>query len=92
MSRDKRRRICTRAARTAIVYALQVDTSGDGRIDVEEFKAGCAQLSRYGLEVKNPEAEFARIDANGGGIVLFDEFAHWVRAAPRPARAVACAG
>lgn len=25
----------------------------------------------------NPEEEFAKIDTNGGGIILFDEFCDW---------------
>merc|ERR1712146_242386 len=30
-----------------------------------------------GLKIDNPEAEFKAIDKNGGGIILFDEFADW---------------
>jgi hypothetical protein len=31
----------------------------------------------FGIEIAQPEAEFAKIDANSGGQVLFDEFADW---------------
>ena len=44
---------------------------------LDEFKAG---LDKIGLAMseEEAEAEFATIDKNGGGVVLFDEFCHWV--------------
>ena len=53
-----------------------IDASSDQRVDIDEFVAGCATLPRFGIEVKDPRADFARIDVNGGGMILFDEFAH----------------
>ena len=32
------------------------------------------------LQPDQVDAEFARIDANGGGLILFDEFADWALA------------
>eukprot|EP00429_Kryptoperidinium_foliaceum_P051278 CAMPEP_0176113968 /NCGR_PEP_ID=MMETSP0120_2-20121206/57231_1 /TAXON_ID=160619 /ORGANISM="Kryptoperidinium foliaceum, Strain CCMP 1326" /LENGTH=581 /DNA_ID=CAMNT_0017448195 /DNA_START=61 /DNA_END=1803 /DNA_ORIENTATION=+ len=46
----------------------------DRRITVDEFKM---VLSLCGVQVANPEAEFRKIDKNGGGFVLFDEFCHY---------------
>ena len=31
----------------------------------------------FGVKIEQPEAEFAKIDTNSGGQVLFDEFADW---------------
>ena len=57
----------------------QLDTSGDRRLDVDEFEAACSSglLSDWGVAVSDPVAEFAKIDLDKGGQVLFDEFAHW---------------
>jgi len=55
-----------------------VDTGSDRRIDVREFQAG---LSKMGLSLSDQEAqqEFAKIDGNHGGQVLFVEFCGYVR-------------
>eukprot|EP01084_Bolivina_argentea_P126607 224146_1 len=34
-------------------------------------------MSRWGVDLPDPEAAFAEVDLNGGGQVLFDEFAVW---------------
>mmetsp|Transcript_74354 Transcript_74354/g.131485 ORF Transcript_74354/g.131485 Transcript_74354/m.131485 type:complete len:490 (-) Transcript_74354:109-1578(-) len=56
----------------------QVDTGADRRMDVREFQGG---LSKLGLSMSDHEAqqEFAKIDSNHGGQVLFVEFCAWVR-------------
>uniref|UniRef100_A0A7S2UYA6 EF-hand domain-containing protein n=1 Tax=Fibrocapsa japonica TaxID=94617 RepID=A0A7S2UYA6_9STRA len=51
----------------------EIDTGDDRRIDLNEFKAGMAKLGNF-LEEENAATEFAKIDTNGGGQVLFDEF------------------
>ena len=53
-----------------------VDADKDGRLVLDEFKAGCATL---GIEISSAEAakEFAICDTDGGGMVLFEEFATW---------------
>ena len=55
----------------------QMDVDGDRRLDADEFEAACASglLVRWGVHVADPPREFAKIDLNGGGVVLFDEFA-----------------
>ena len=57
----------------------QLDTSGDRRLDTDEFEEACAAgiLSDWGVHVCDPAREFAAIDLDGGGMILFDEFAHW---------------
>jgi len=46
----------------------------DRRIDAGEFKM---VLSLCGVSVPNADAEFRKLDKNGGGQVLFDEFCHY---------------
>ena len=55
----------------------RVDTSGDGRVSKEEFKMAIPLIERWGVKIKNPEAAFKQIDADGGGMILFNEFAAW---------------
>lgn len=35
-------------------------------------------LACWGIEIDDPEKTFKEIDTNGGGKILFDEFAAWV--------------
>jgi Ca2+-binding EF-hand superfamily protein len=63
----------------------RVDASFDGRISLDEFKRALALLNAWGVRVSeaHAEAEFAKIDENGGGSILFDEFACTARARSR---------
>jgi len=60
-----------------------IDTDDDRRIDFDEFRHGLKLLDMK-LSAKQAQAEFNDIDENGGGVVLFDEFAAWAaeRACP----------
>jgi hypothetical protein len=56
----------------------------DRRMSYPEFEVAIPKLIAWGLEPEverviqsNPQAVFQSIDDNGGGVVLFDEFAHW---------------
>ena len=55
----------------------RVDTDGDKRISKKEFIAGRHQLERWVGPIMDMEAEFDEVDADGGGMVLFDEFCDW---------------
>ena len=55
----------------------KVDSSDDHRLNFEEFKQALPKFEQWGITVEDPEAEFKVIDENGGGQILFDEFAHW---------------
>jgi len=57
----------------------EIDTSNDRRIDFNEFKRAIPSLARNGVNISAGDAAsvFASIDKNGGGFVLFDEFAEW---------------
>jgi hypothetical protein len=55
----------------------RLDTSDDRRLDIEEWRAGVAVLAQHGVRVDDADDEFRRIDVNGGGKVLFDEFCEW---------------
>jgi len=52
------------------------DTDDDHRITLNEMKKGCSLM---GLRMSDREVqqEFEKMDANGGGLVLFDEFCDW---------------
>lgn len=54
-----------------------IDQDDDRRIDFNEFTQG---LNFVGLNLPQDEAEveFDKLDRNGGGVVLFDEFCAWV--------------
>mmetsp|Transcript_54218 Transcript_54218/g.117188 ORF Transcript_54218/g.117188 Transcript_54218/m.117188 type:complete len:657 (-) Transcript_54218:199-2169(-) len=56
----------------------------DRRLSFSEFEAAVPRLLEWGMEPataatlqEDPAAVFRQIDDNGGGVVLFDEFAHW---------------
>lgn len=54
----------------------KLDVSADGRLSIEEFRRGASKL-KPPIQPSEVDAEFERLDANGGGLVLFDEFAAW---------------
>ena len=56
----------------------ELDADDDRRIELDEFTAGMAKLG-VALETSEAEAEFAKIDGNNGGKVLFDEFCTYVQ-------------
>ena len=53
-----------------------IDKDKDGRLNVEEFKVGCATVG-LDLPAAEAEAEFKKCDADGGGVILFAEFCTW---------------
>ena len=55
----------------------QIDTSDDNCLSIEEFKKVLPTMKKWGLEITDPNAEFAAMDENGGGKVLFDEFSEY---------------
>jgi hypothetical protein len=52
----------------------------DRRVSYEEFQTSLPQLQAWGVTVDDPSAQFATIDKNGGGMILFDEFSQWAMA------------
>merc|ERR1712121_217339 len=54
----------------------RVDADGDRRIDLTEFVANQAKIEVWVGKI-NAEEEFKKIDTNGGGHILFDEFVQW---------------
>lgn len=56
-----------------------IDTGDDRRMNLAEFCRGVARL-KVQLKCSDLKMTFAKIDANGGGQVLFDEFCTWVSA------------
>ena len=54
----------------------EIDADGDRRLTASEFHEGCAIVG-MSVDRATAEAEFAKMDENGGGYVLFDEFCVW---------------
>ena len=55
----------------------EIDSSDDRRITPNEFRRAAPRLTAWGIKVTDPDASFREIDTNGGGVILFDEFADW---------------
>mmetsp|Transcript_5631 Transcript_5631/g.7494 ORF Transcript_5631/g.7494 Transcript_5631/m.7494 type:complete len:184 (+) Transcript_5631:490-1041(+) len=62
------------------MYFLKADTSDDLRVSLEEFKAAMPFLTKETNlpEPKDLEATYREMDADGGGMVLYDEFADFM--------------
>ena len=54
----------------------EIDRDHDHRLTPAEFAEGCATMG-IRLTRSAAAAEFALMDENGGGFILFDEFCHW---------------
>lgn len=54
-----------------------IDHNSDRRIEANEFDAASHLVEKWGFRVEDPSATFKEIDADGAGVILFDEFAHW---------------
>jgi len=55
----------------------EIDDGEDHRINMEEFQKAVPLLEGWGVTIEDPETSFQEIDGNGGGQILFDEFAEW---------------
>eukprot|EP00055_Hartaetosiga_balthica_P008040 m.28757 g.28757 ORF g.28757 m.28757 type:complete len:647 (-) comp6087_c0_seq2:263-2203(-) len=53
-----------------------IDKDDDRRMDFDEFKQGMGVLN-ISMDDADAQGEFSAMDANDGGLVLFDEFAAW---------------
>lgn len=54
-----------------------IDSGNDRRISFEEFEMALPKLSGFGVQVEDAQDEFNKIDTNGGGKILFEEFTGW---------------
>ncbi len=59
-----------------------IDKNGDRCVSLEEFVAAVPFLQHWGSKINEAQAReiFMEADADGGGFVLFDEFAAWAMA------------
>ncbi len=56
----------------------RIDAGDDNRVDFQEFVKARPLIEKWvGGPIDDYEAEFAKIDKNGGGQILFSEFAEW---------------
>ena len=58
------------------VMFQKLDTSGDHKISLDEFKKAIPIMKNWGVEIKEEDAEreFNNIDSNGEGSITFTEF------------------
>ena len=56
------------------VMFCRVDTSDDFKININEFKKALPTLKKWGVNIGDPVAEFKKLDKNGSGNLMFDEF------------------
>lgn len=61
----------------------EIDTSHDGRLTLEEFTAGMAQLDLH-LSPEEARREYSTIDMDHGGMILFTEFCAYIRRRVHP--------
>jgi len=54
-----------------------IDTNKDKRIEASEFVAAAKLVETWGMKIEDPAVVFGEIDVDGGGMILFDEFADW---------------
>lgn len=54
-----------------------IDLDGDKRLTFKEFKCASPQLTNWGVDMSNPEAQWKICDSDGKGMVLFDEFCNF---------------
>ena len=67
---------------------VSIDRDFDRRLDLNEFKKGAKKL-KMKLSKSKLKKEFNAMDANGGGVVLFDEFCVWYTKKVNPEREIA---
>ena len=55
----------------------RIDANSDRRVSFDEFKQASQKLTDWGIDMKDPKAQWKECDADGAGMVLFDEFCDW---------------
>jgi len=58
------------------VMFTKLDTSGDHKINFDEFKSAIPQLEAWGVKMENPRKTFDKV-SKGDGNIIFDEFCTW---------------
>jgi Ca2+-binding EF-hand superfamily protein len=62
------------------VMFAKIDADGDGRIEKKEFSKAVHLLCEWGMKEQDKDSQEAIVDSiecDGGGMILFDEFADW---------------
>ena len=55
----------------------EIDTDEDRRVGMDEFSCAIPKMEDWGIDMSDPQAQWAKCDINGGGFVLYDEFVQW---------------
>ena len=68
--------LCIRQYFEMFIAFRRLDTSGDRKLDFDEFVAALPLLERWGVQLsaEAAEADFRAIDTNSSGVITFDEF------------------
>jgi len=69
--------LCIRQYLEYWVMFDSMDTDGDERLGLREFRAATELMAKWGVKVDDAEKTFKEIDESGGGKILFREFAQW---------------
>lgn len=56
------------------VMFCRIDKNFDHKVSKAEFKQALPLIKTWGSSIKDADAEFKKIDTNGGGSIMFDEF------------------
>ena len=70
---------CMREYFELYIAFSRIDSSSDRKIGVEEFVKSLPVLAKWGIIMTEEQArnEFIKIDENGGGSIMFEEFIAW---------------
>ncbi len=55
----------------------KLDTDNTDSLTLQEFRACKSKFQEWGFEIRNVEEEFQKLDFDGSGTVIFDEFADY---------------
>ena len=55
----------------------RVDSDSDRRVSFDEFNKASKQMQSWGIDMTDPQARFRECDADGKGMILFNEFSDW---------------
>eukprot|EP01062_Namystynia_karyoxenos_P059331 TRINITY_DN50776_c0_g1_i1.p1 TRINITY_DN50776_c0_g1~~TRINITY_DN50776_c0_g1_i1.p1 ORF type:complete len:549 (+),score=253.62 TRINITY_DN50776_c0_g1_i1:104-1648(+) len=60
------------------LWCMFEEVAGDDhRIQYQEFEAALPRVHEWGVDIEDPQAAFQELDSDGGGMILFGEFANW---------------
>ena len=55
----------------------ELDSSGDNKVSINEFRAAIPKIESWGLKIEDVEGTFKQVDKAGEGVITFEEFCDW---------------